>query len=703
MRAAAPPIRAELFSTEHLEQFAGTLAAEHLVYPGKRRGRRLLPRLRENARVLIRSHRLIAEASRQTRSISPAAEWLLNNFHIAEEQVREVREDLPPGFYRELPKLASGPLEGYPRVYGLAWSFVAHTDSRIELETLGRFVLSYQRVQPLTIGELWALAISLRVVLVENLRRLAERVAARGIARDQADAIADVLLGTGGILKPEPVAVLQKLEQAPFSQAFAVQLVQRLREQDPAVTPALEWLDRRLASEGTTAEDLVRVEHQEQIANHATVRNVITSMRLLSSADWADFFESVSLVHEALCDSTRVAEMDFPTRDRYRHAIEELSRGSSHDELEVARRAVRMAASTATQEGASARAADPRLSDPGYYLIAKGRSRLERELGYRVPGRQWLRRAWIRAATPLYLAAIALSTLAILAVPAALTALAGVSASSVVLLALFGFVPASDLAIALINRYVTRLMGPRRLPKLELAGGVPAELRTLVVIPMLLTDESEIDEVVQRLEVHYLANADPELRFALLSDWPDASVESLPEDGAFVELARAAIRQLNDRHGPAAGGGDRFWLLHRRRLWNEREGVWMGWERKRGKLRELNRLLRGAADTSFLPLDPGAPQAPSGIRYVITLDADSRLPREAARRLVGTIAHPMNLPSFDPAAVKVVEGYAILQPRVTPTLPEVGWGTLFQFVFSGPRGIDLYAFAVSDVYQDLFG
>ena len=216
--------------------------------------------------------------------------------------MREIQEDLPPGFYRELPKLASGPLEGYPRVYGLAWSFVAHTDSRIELETLRRFVRAYQRVQPLTIGELWALAISLRVVLVENLRRLAERIAARGIAREEADAIADALLGTGGVPKPEPAAVLQMLEQRPFSQAFAVQLAQRLREQDPAVTPALEWLDRRLAREGTTADEIVHVEHQEQIANHATVRNVITSMRLLSSADWADFFESVSLVHEALCD-----------------------------------------------------------------------------------------------------------------------------------------------------------------------------------------------------------------------------------------------------------------------------------------------------------------------------------------------------------------------------------------------------------------
>ena len=696
------PIRAELFSAEHLEQFAATLAAEQPVHPKQERGRRLLPRLRENARVLLQAQRAIAEASRKTRAVSPAAEWLLNNFHIVDEQIREIQEDLPPGFYRQLPKLASGPLAGYPRVYGLAWSFVAHTDSGIELETLRRFVRAYQAVQPLTIGELWALAISLRVVLVENLRRLAERIAARGVAREQADAIADAQLGASGMPRPGPAAMIQMLEQRPFTPAFAVQLAQRLREQDPAVTPALDWLDRRFARDGTTAEEAIHVEHQAQVATHATVRNVITSMRLLSSADWASFFESVSFVHEALCDGTRVAEMDFPTRDRYRHAVEELSRGSAHDELEVARRAVRLAQSEGALPAGSKATRDPRLADPGYYLISAGRPRLEAELDFRLPFRQWFRRAWFGAATPGYLGSLAVGTAAILAVPVLLTAAGGASKESLLLLAIFASVPASDLASALMQRFVTQLVGPRRLPKLELAAGVPEEARTLIAIPVLLTDDTEIREVVERLEVHYLANSDPELRFALLSDWSDAPSESLPEDEALVTTARAAVRELNDRHGPAAGGGDRFLVLHRRRLWNEREGVWMGWERKRGKLRELNRLLRGATDTTFLPMQAGA-APPPGIRYVITLDADTRLPREAARGLVGTIAHPLNSPVFDAVAGRVVEGYAILQPRVAPTQPDTGFGTLFQLLFSGPRGIDPYAFAVSDVYQDLFG
>ncbi|HEY4230076.1 MAG TPA: glucoamylase family protein, partial [Thermoanaerobaculia bacterium] len=680
----------------------GTLAAEHVVHPGKRRGARLLPRLAENGRVLQLSQRAIAEASRQTRSISPAAEWLLNNFHVVEEQIREIQEDLPPGFYRELPKLASGDLADYPRVYGLAWAFVAHTDSRVELETLRRFVRAYQAVQPLTIGELWALAISLRLVLVENLRRLAEGVIARGIARDHADAVADAQLGDADTPRPEPAAMIQMLEQRPFTKAFAVQLARRLREQDPAVTPALPWLDRRLAREGTTADEAVHIEHQAQIATHATVRNVITSMRLLSSVRWADFFESVSLVHEALCDGSRVAEMDFPTRDRYRRAVEELSRGCAHDEVEVARRAVLMAQEAGSSSAALDPGVEPRLMDPGYYLISKGRPPLEADLGYRVPARQWLRRAWFRAATPLYLSSIGLWTIAILGVPVSLAAAAGASPAVLALLTLLALVPASDLASSLVQRFATELVGPRRLPKLELAEGVPEGSRALVAIPMLLTDEAEIREAVQRLEVHYLANTDAQLRFALLSDWSDAPAESMPDDQPLLDIARAAIGELNQEHGSAGGGGDRFWVFHRRRLWNPSEGEWMGWERKRGKLRELNRLLRGATDTSFLPQDNGA-APPAGIRYVLTLDADTRLPREAVRQLVGTISHPLNLSIFDAAAQRVVDGHAILQPRVTPTLAETGWGSLFQLIFSGPRGIDPYAFAVSDVYQDLFG
>ncbi len=657
------------------------------------RGRRLLARVEDNGRVLRESYRVIATAIREERAITPAAEWLVDNFHVVDEQLREIRHDLPPGFYRELPKLAAGPLAGFPRVYGIAWAFVAHTDSRFDPEALRRFVHAYQRVQPLTIGELWAVAITLRVVLVENLRRLAESIVRGRAARQEADALADELLGVGddGAVTPSTRG-LARVESGPLATAFAVQLVQRLREQDRAVTPALRWLDQRLEAQRTTSDDIVRLEHQRQAAMNVTVRNVILSMSLMSALDWTEFFEAVSLVDEVLRAGPNHAAMDFATRDAYRHAVEELARGAGRSELDVSREAM------AHAQRADA-AADDRRADPGFYLVGHGRMAFEATLGYRAPPLRRLLRLYVGLATPGYLGTIAVLSGALFVLPLLAAGAAGVGPMSLAVLALLAIVPASDLAIALLNRSVTALVTPAVLPRLALPGGVPPHLRTLVVVPMLLTDVAEVEAQIERLEVHYLANPDGDVRFAILSDWTDAPAARVPGDAQTLGAAREGIARLNRRHGGAPEGGARFLLLHRRRLWNESEQAWMGWERKRGKLHELNRLLRGAPDTSFLPPDA---VAPAGVRYVVTLDADTRLPRDTVERLVGTMAHPLNRPCLDPGRRRVVEGYGVLQPRVTPPLPGRD-GSWFQRVSSGPAGIDPYAAAVSDVYQDLWG
>ena len=333
-------IREELFSIERLEQHAESLAAAQPITARPIAGRSLAVRLKDNESVLLDAYRAIANAVGEGRAITPAAEWLLDNYHLVEEQIREIRDDLPPGYYRQLPKLAAGPFAGYPRVFGVAWAFVAHTDSRFDPEMLRRFVRAYQRVQPLTIGELWAVAITLRIVLVENLRRGARRIVASRAARQEADALADRLLGVNGH-PAEPIALgLSALRTGALAGAFAVQLVQRLRDQDPKVTPALMWLEERLAAQGTTADEIVHDEHQRQGATNVTVRNIITSMRLISDVDWAELFESVSLVDDMLRAGSDFADMDFPTRNLYRSAIEELARGSKLTELEIARAAL---------------------------------------------------------------------------------------------------------------------------------------------------------------------------------------------------------------------------------------------------------------------------------------------------------------------------------------------------------------------------
>ncbi|UCG76196.1 MAG: glycosyl transferase, partial [Gemmatimonadota bacterium] len=628
-----------------------------------------------------------------------------------------IRDHLPRSYYRRLPKIAAGHLAGCPRVYGLAWAYVAHTDSRFDRKTLQRFVRAYQRIQPLTIGEVWAVAIHLRVALVENMRRLAERIVRARQARAGADELADRLLGLSSQPAEHADDVLSRLDDAPLAGAFAVQLIQRLRDQDPSIMPALAWLHEKLSAQGTSANEVVAQEHHAQGAANVTVRNIITSMRWMSSIDWLEFFESVSLVDEVLRASPGFAAMDFATRNEYRTQIELLSRRSRLSEIEVAREAIVLAQNAAREDGqpktgqTERQEGEPALpgvparaeEDPGYYLISSGRRAFERRLGFRVPLRIRLRRAIRAFATAGYLGGIAVLTALLLSIPLFFTWSAGAGSWSLIVLGFLGLVPASDVAVSLVHRLVPILVPPRLLPKLALARGVPAELRTIVVVPTLVTSRADIDEQLERLEVHYLANSEGHLHFALLTDWADALSESMPNDKVLLAALADGIAELNERHeGPPGGGGERFLLLHRPRLWNEKEGKWIGWERKRGKLHELNRLLRGAEDTSFLPINGKPPTVPPGVRYVITLDVDTRLPKGTVHRLVGGMAHPLNRPRFGSRRGRVVQGYGILQPRITPSLPTGPGSTTYQRIVSGPGGVDPYAAAVSDVYQDLF-
>ncbi|WP_454827692.1 GH36-type glycosyl hydrolase domain-containing protein [Paraburkholderia xenovorans] len=699
------PIREELFGEERLAQHARSLADAQNISPGAPRGRSLTSRLKDNAHYLMQAYKATLAAAANDEAITPAAEWLIDNYYLVDEQIGKIRDDLPPSYYRQLPKLSGGPFAGYPRVFGLAWAFVAHTDSRFDPDQLCRFVHAYQTVQPLTIGELWAVAITLRIVLIENLRRLADQIDHGRTARLDADAMADRLLGVGGRAPDPATALFAQFGGSALSDNFAVQLIQRLHDHDPDVTPAVVWLHERLAGQHTTPDRIVADVHQQQGAASVTVRNVITSMRLISDVDWTELFERISPVDEVLRTHPVFVQMDFATRNLYRGSIEVLARGSRFTELDIARRAVaaaQIAADRAARNAAGlASEAPPREADPGYHLLAGGRDALEASIGYRPPVSVWLHRFTRRAGLAGYLGRILL--LAALLLAGMVTWLGGPMRypGLWIWLALAGLLPAVDLAVAIVNRSVMRNVGAIVLPGLALREGIPASLRTVVAVPTLLTTPDALATQIERLEIHHLASAGGELYYVLLSDWTDAPHAQTEDDDALLAAAAAGIAGLNRRH-PGTGGHERFMLLHRRRLWNAEEDRWMGWERKRGKLHELNRLLRGAPDTSFIA-PPGQTLAtPPNVRYVITLDADTRLPRDTVRRLIGKMAHPLNRPVFDPAGQRIVEGYGVLQPRVTPSLPVGAEGSLFQRVSSSPSGIDPYVAAVSDVYQDLF-
>ena len=678
------PARAELFGIERLEGHAASLAAAQGVTRRPRFVLSLQHRLTRNAKVLLAAYRASADELAEGRVIVPAAEWLLDNYHLVEAQVREVRDDLPTGYYRQLPKLADGPFAGYPRLFGLIWAYVAHTDSHFDPETLRRYLLAYQAVQPLTIGELWAVSITLRIILIENLRRLVDQMTLARIQRAEADAMADAMLGPHAV---QAMAAADATPVALMSEVVAAQLAKRLRDLDPRITPALGWLEERLALQDSSPDLVVMHVQERQGASNVSVRNVITSMRLVSDIDWSDLFEATSRVETRLRGNPGYGDMDFPSRNLYRSAIERLARGALMSEDLVAEAVLD---ACVDQSG--------RAADPGFVLIAEGRPEFERQIGYKVPLRlavsRLLRGGGIRG----YVGATITLSAALLGLSVWAIAAQGADVGLLILWTLVAFLPATEVARALIDRAVALFFEPQRLPGMELKGGVPTALRTLVVMPTLLTTYTDLQQQIERLEVHHLSGAGGDLSFALLTDGRDAATETVESDIDLLAQAAAGIADLNARHAPGPAG-PRFIHLHRHRLLNLSEGVWMGWERKRGKLVELNRLLRGATDTSYAaPLSPVPPQ----VRYVITLDADTRLPRDAALALIGKLAHPLNRAVLDADGRQVVQGYGILQPRVTPSLP-IGSGSIYHRVTSGPAGIDPYAAAISDVYQDLFG
>jgi len=696
------PIRAELYSIERLEQYARTLADEHHILTRKGRAR-LLPRLEDNGRKLVAAYRALVEAVRQGESISPAGEWLLDNFHIVEEQLREIREDLPEGYYNELPKLTDGELADYPRIYAVAIALIAHTDSRLDPITLKRFITAYQEESPLTIGELWAVAISLRLALVENLRRLATRITRWRELQEEADRFADKLLEFAATQPKDLVALVAdrfgRWDRVP--RAFVVQLTLRLREQDATVTPVFDWIEKQLQRQNASIEQLMHSEQQRQAAAQVTVGNIITSMRLFSSLDWRDFFESVSLIEPilGLDPDNAYLNMEFASRDRYRHVIERISKRTRVSEVEVAQKAVELARE-AVEQNARSHIADC-STHVGYYLVDEGLSQLENAFNYKPYLGQRLTRWILRRPTFFYLGTLSLVTTLVVSFLAFMLLRAGGSWALLIALVVLAILPASDLALSVLNFDITHFFEPRVLPRMNTANGLPADARTLVAIPTILSSVAVVEQLIEKLEVLYLANEDPHLHFALLGDFADAQEQELPGDEALLDAALGGIERLNASYrDKSKDGRPRFYLLHRKRLWNPAEGKWMGWERKRGKLRELNRLLRGARDTSFIVQTVDANQL-TDVRFVITLDADTQLPRDVARRLVGTAIHPLNRPVIDRRVNRTSRGYGILQPRVSVSLLSSSQSR-FASIFSGNTGIDPYTTAVSDVYQDLF-
>ena len=737
--APAPPIRSEIFGAQRFAQHGSSLAQTHHTAVSSSKSVVFFPQLDDNMVALRQAHRYIGSQAATGYDISPAAEWLLDNFHLIEAQVKEIHDGLPRRFFLDLPVLRDEPLMGLPRIYSVAWAFVAHTDGAFNEALLATFLSAYQEVHPLNLGEMWALPTTLRVVLVENLRRLAERVAVHKGAREVANLCSDRLEA----YTPQTLeALLALLNLRGVGSVFLAQMAQCLQGQRSGEFSVVrDWLRLRMPEAA-----LVQAQQSaEQAADNLSVSNAVSSLRAIGDADWASIVANSSAVMRLMLTLPIFEAEDSVTRDQTLHRVEGLAKQTGRSELEVAQALVGFLKKVLPAENASnpgttcdlpgqspqcqsPQSQSPQCQSPQYWLHGPGRSEFMRSLGAK-PAQRWpARLAWFwqtrsdasgirqRLSLGLYAGSLTAGTAVLLLWALRGHGPIGASVFWATSLALM-LLPASEAAVAIVNRLISESVKPQHLPRLALRRGIPAEHRVLVVIPAMLTSTQAIRAVVHRLHLHFLANPETHAQFALLSDWADASTPSTEQDAPLLQQACDLLAELNRRCPPATNAAPeqppRFIILHRQRRYSESESAWTGWERKRGKLEQLIQTLahstpglpsavRPPAAAHFMDLGELSRLAPS-TPYVLTLDSDTELPPGRLRELVGTAAHPSNRPRWDAQGLRVHSGYGIVQPRVVTPLPSPLQATPFHWLFAGQCGNDPYTAASSEVYQDLFG
>ncbi|WP_320129383.1 GH36-type glycosyl hydrolase domain-containing protein [uncultured Sphaerochaeta sp.] len=691
------PLHSELFSPEQMQNYGKILAQEHIVSNSWLHKDRLLKRLEENEAVLEDVRNLLTETVTKDRRIVPAGDWLLDNFYLIENIICTTRRDLPVNYSRELPRLQSSTPVGLPRVYAIAIERISHGDGHVDAETLPEFINAYQSVSRLKLGELWAVPIMLRLALIENLRRIAIRISKATYAKNQATTWAERIVT---LAKTDPkslfILVADMARSKPvLNSSYVAELSQKLYGKGALFALPLTWIEQQLAEKGLNIESLVQSEMQQQAADQVSISNTIGSLRSLDAIDWKEFVESTSYVEEVLRKdpSTHYAKMDFSTRDTYRHAVEKLAKHSGLEEQHIALLAVQLA-----QEHKQDIGNDRRLSHVGYYLLDKGLPLLKKTIHKESKAYGISFTIGYRAKFIMYVGSIGILSACIAWLFLIMAQRGGLSGWELILISILAFIGAGSFSSIFVNWIVTLIIPSNPLPRMDYSDGIPSRSRTLVVVPAMLTSKRTIDLLVEALEVRFLANHDKNLFFGLLTDFLDANEETLISDTELIAYAQQKIQELNDLY--RIPERDPFFLFHRGRKWNASEKKWIGYERKRGKLADLNALIREGKKEPFTLIIGSLSQLKS-VKYIITLDTDTTLPRDSAKKLAGTMDHPLNRPQYNLKRNRIIAGHALLQPRVTASLSGVSRSAYSRLIGNNP-GLDPYTCAVSDVYQDLF-
>ncbi len=679
--------------SDELERHAEELAKAQGKVGRKRSVRMVSKRVENRYKSILETYENLNRDAASAFPIPPAAEWLLDNFYIIEEQKNVVIKELSES-RNQVPVLADGPYSGFPRIYSIAVEIVSHVDGNANERIIKDFITAYQRYTFLSVEELWLLTLMIKAALLEKLWVVCRKMDTTRRDWYRAQEIAGMIKGFQQDCEPfkEQISGLDEL-----SPAFVEFLIRKLRKEGSKTLWMIDCIDSILVQKSANTDSYISMDHHNQAVNQVSIGNVISSLRALSGYDSTALFESLSEVERLLRQdpSGIYPQMDFNSRNYYRNVIVDLAKKYETTEINIARLSCQYALESDIAEAQSLR------RHVGYYLTGKGQINLVQDFGKKHSSSSESISPAKRQTVKSFIAVImALSLVfAALAVIYGFGRETGISKVLVLVLGVLGLFPASEIASTLVNSVLSRIIKPSRFAKLELKQGIPQELATMVIVPTLIPNVKRTLELIDNLEVFYLANKGENLYFSLVGDFKDSAEEALPEDAEIIRNALTRIEQLNKKY--PRKDASIFYFMCRKRQFNEKQQKWMGWERKRGAIIEINRVLRGNKETGYVHLSSPLDCIPR-VKYVITLDADTQLPLEAAKQLVGTIAHPMNSAVYNEERGLVTEGYGLLQPRIDVNIESAG-ASLFTQVFAGQGGIDPYTTTVSDVYQDAFG
>jgi cyclic beta-1,2-glucan synthetase len=680
-------------------KYMRNLAAAHILGCSKSSPKKLLRKSKRNWHSLKAYYRYIRDSSERLLGLVPSAQWLIDNYYVINRETKIILQNYNLKSCGRIPTLKNSTYEHYPRIYSIAREMVKITSMHIDEDTVVTLLNEYQKVKPLYIAELWAFSNILKITLIEYIGIISKKIVESVRQKQNADRVIDEILQNSWSQTEEIIPkLINKLKSAELlSSSFIAQILYRLREMDLDNSDFERWLTGNPDSEARIVSEIFRKEASYQAMLQVKMSSAVTSLIEVSAIDWEKLFEKVSVIEKIFSkDPSGVyPKMDFATKNMYHREVEDLAGSFNAAEAEIAEKVIEICCANTEKERKEV------FSHVGYYLIGKGKYQLERLMnrnnGLAIRIKRWFKLHkgiryffWLFLITALIL---------LLTVTYALKRKPDIWWAPFGALIFFIGILSITLALEIVNYIFTKYTKPTKLPCMDFEKSIPDEYRTIVVIPVILDSVHHVKEYVEKMEAYFLSNRDKNLFFAILGDFKDAGSKEMPEDNDIVNAVIKSVKELNQKYAGYSEGP--FYFFHRYRKWNDKQGCWMGWERKRGKLEEFNRLLNGDEDTSY-NIILGNTNYFSTFKYVITIDADTELTNGSASKLIGIMAHPLNRPVMDEKRNRIIEGYTLLQPRVGVRVNFAN-ASFFSRIFAGQAGIDPYINAVSDVYQDVFG